>query len=102
MTAPIVRDPTDACSFDNRGQMVWAYLPPPPPPPLRKTNRLRRVAIIASVAVLLAMLALVAVALTADASVDQPGRPTWVCRHKLVSVSSRYTVYRWVCTRVAK
>jgi hypothetical protein len=61
---------------------------------------LRRVAIMAAVAVLLAMLALVAVALTADAATDRPGKATWTCRHKLVSVSPRYTVYRWVCVRV--
>ena len=92
--APIVRDPTDACSFDNRGQLVWAYLPPPPPPPLRRTNHIRRIAILAAVAMLLAMLALVAVALTADAASDGPVRgqryrvckmvaidpPTWRCR----------------------
>jgi hypothetical protein len=53
----------------------------------------------AAVAVLLAMLALVAVALTADAATDRPGKATWTCRHKLVSVSPRYTVYRWVCVR---
>lgn len=91
-------------TFDNHGQPVWVRMPPPSRWDYRR-HHMREAAYLAVGALVLAAIAALTVILIAlvteprpaAGASDAPGKPTYVCRHKLVSVSPWRTEYRKVC-----
>lgn len=95
---PIIRDAYDYATFDSRGQVIWARIPPPP---MRRHGQIRRAALYigaALVALMLLALLWLAAARPAAAAVEHPGRATWVCRYKLTAIDPPRHVL--VCRRV--